>query len=220
MARRVITEREVRRASGEGQSVINVWGAMVTPGARALAAQLGVRLDDTPPDASPAAPTAPPRTTRSSAPVELPLAPYPVALAADVSAVELREAIALRLQELSAFVTEVGGNALLDPSDLGIAVAQEVAAGRAQFGIVVDRTGIGSCMAANKIRGVRAAACRDVTSAAYAREHHDANVLALGGGFIGPQLGVAILDIFLTTPFAGGAYATSVAKIDALEHGG
>ena len=218
MARRVITEREVRRASGEGQAVINVWGAMVTPGARALAAQLGVQFDDTPPDAAPA------RSARTSAPIELPLAPYPVALAADTSAAELREAIALRLQELSAFVTEVGGNGgapeLLDPSDLGLAVAQEVAAGRAQFGIVVDRTGIGSCMAANKIRGVRAAACRDVTSAAYAREHHDANVLALGAGFIGPQLGVAILDIFLTTSFAGGAYATSVAKIDALDHGG
>jgi ribose 5-phosphate isomerase B len=72
-------------------------------------------------------------------------------------------------------------------------------------------------MAANKIRGVRAALCYDVTTAQNAREHNNANVLTLGGGLIGPRLALAIVETFLATSFGGGRHAGRVAKIDALD---
>jgi ribose 5-phosphate isomerase B len=82
---------------------------------------------------------------------------------------------------------------------------------------MVDGAGIGSCMTANKVPGVRAAMCYDVTTAQNAREHNNANVLTLGGGLIGTRLGLAIVDAFLATDFAGGRHAARVAKIDALD---
>jgi ribose 5-phosphate isomerase B len=82
---------------------------------------------------------------------------------------------------------------------------------------MVDGAGIGSCMVANKVPGVRAAMCYDVTTATNAREHNNANVLALGGGLTGPRLALAIVDTFLTTPFGGGRHQRRVDKIDALD---
>jgi ribose 5-phosphate isomerase B len=84
---------------------------------------------------------------------------------------------------------------------------------------MVDGAGIGSCMAANKVRGVRAAMCYDVTTATNAREHNNANVLTLGGGLIGARLALAIVETFLATPFAGGRHAARVEKIDLLDGG-
>jgi ribose 5-phosphate isomerase B len=73
---------------------------------------------------------------------------------------------------------------------------------------------------ANKVAGVRAANCHDITTAVNAREHNDANVLALGGGLVGERLALAIVDAFLATPFAGGRHARRVAKIEALDRRG
>ena len=82
---------------------------------------------------------------------------------------------------------------------------------------LVDGAGIGSCMAANKVPGVRAAMCYDVTTAQNAREHNNANVLTLGGGLIGTRLAIAVVQTFLDTSFGGGRHAPRVAKIDALD---
>ena len=73
---------------------------------------------------------------------------------------------------------------------------------------------------ANKVRGVRAAMCYDVTTAVNAREHNNANVLTLGAGLIGTRLALSILETFLSTPFAGGRHAGRVSKIDALDRPG
>ena len=108
----------------------------------------------------------------------------------------------------------------VDYPDFAVAVAKAVAQGRAAMGVVIDGAGIGSCMAANKVRGVRAAMCYDVTTAANAREHNNANVLTLGAGLIGSRLATAILDTFLATAFAGGRHKTRVDKIDALDRPG
>jgi ribose 5-phosphate isomerase B len=105
----------------------------------------------------------------------------------------------------------------VDYPDYAIAVARAVASGSAHVGIMVDGAGIGSCMAANKVPGVRAAMCYDVTTAQNAREHNNANVLTLGGGLIGPRLALAIVETFLATEFGGGRHAARVAKIDALD---
>jgi ribose 5-phosphate isomerase B len=84
-------------------------------------------------------------------------------------------------------------------------------------GIMIDGAGIGSCMAANKVPGVRAAMCHDVTTANNAREHNNANLLTLGGSLLGTRLALEIVDTFLRTPFAGGRHEARVGKIDALD---
>jgi ribose 5-phosphate isomerase B len=211
---RVITERDVRRAAKEGTREIDVGGAVVTPSARDAAARSGLALKTSKSSKA--------TTSTASAPV---IAPAPaakaraIAIGADHGGIALRDAIGARLRELGHAVTDHGtsGSAAVDYPDYAIAVARAVASGAAQIGIMVDGAGIGSCMTANKVPGVRAAMCYDVTTAQNAREHNNANVLTLGGGLIGTRLGLAIVDAFLATDFAGGRHAARVAKIDALD---
>ncbi len=102
----------------------------------------------------------------------------------------------------------------VDYPDFAYAVAQLVADGRAWRGIIIDGAGIGSCMAANKVPGVRAAMCYDQATAVNSREHNNANVLTLGAGLIGPNLARQIVTAWLNTEFAGGRHARRVDKID------
>jgi len=224
---RVITERDVRRAAKGGTRELDTSGAVVTPSARDVAARAGVTLTGAKPAGS-----MPKRSTSSGAasasqgrekPPASPPAPSAtaraIAVGADHGGVALRDAIAARLRELGHSVTDHGtsGATAVDYPDYAIAVARAVASGAAHVGIMVDGAGIGSCMAANKVPGVRAAMCYDVTTAQNAREHNNANVLTLGGGLIGPRLALAIVETFLTTSFGGGRHASRVAKIDALD---
>ena len=87
--------------------------------------------------------------------------------------------------------------------EFGEAAANAVADGECQRGIVVCTTGIGMSIVANKVRGIRCALCSDTLSAKMTRLHNDANMLALGGGMIGPNLAVDIVDTFLHTEFSG-----------------
>jgi ribose 5-phosphate isomerase B len=102
----------------------------------------------------------------------------------------------------------------VDYPDFAYAVAQLVANGRATFGIIIDGAGIGSCMAANKVPGVRAAMCYDQATAVNSREHNNANVLTLGAGLIGLNLAQQIVKTWLATDFGGGRHARRVNKID------
>jgi ribose 5-phosphate isomerase B len=92
-----------------------------------------------------------------------------------------------------------------------------VASGDCGFGIVIDAAGLGSCMAANKIPGVRAATCHDESTVRNSREHNDANVLVLGSRVVHPGLARRLVRVWLETPFAGGRHARRVEKIDALD---
>ncbi len=174
-------------------------------------------------DAAPAQP--PPRSGKAAnekGAASSPEKPLAVAHGADHGGVSLKSAIADRLRELGLKVLDFG-TVTRDPvdyPDFAVAVAQAVASGRATVGVMIDGAGIGSCMAANKVRGVRAAMCYDVTTATNAREHNNANVLTLGAGLIGTRLALNILETFLSTPFAGGRHATRVSKIDALDRPG
>ena len=165
---------------------------------------------------APSAPSAPSAVARDDAP---PARRLTIAVGADHGGVAMKDAIAARLRELGHDVSDVGtsGSTPVDYPDFAAAVARRVADAKADFGIMVDGAGIGSCMAANKIPGVRAAMCYDVTTAQNAREHNDARVLTLGGGLIGTRLALAIVETFLATPFAGGRHAPRVAKIDDLD---
>lgn len=105
----------------------------------------------------------------------------------------------------------------VDYPDVAAAVAEAVASGKADRGILICGTGIGMCVAANKIRGVRAAVCCNEVAAEFSRRHNDANVLCLSGEFVGVVENEALVRIWLTTPFDGDRHARRVDKISALE---
>jgi ribose 5-phosphate isomerase B len=104
-----------------------------------------------------------------------------------------------------------------DYPDWAERVARGVAAGNADFGLLVCGTGQGMAMSANRVPGVRAAVVSDTFSARATREHNDANVLCLGERVIGAGLAADIVDAFVATSFAGGRHANRVAKINALD---
>ena len=145
--------------------------------------------------------------------------PSTVAIGSDHGGFALKEELKAHVQSLGWTPRDLGthGTDPVDYPDFAAAVAREVAAGRSRFGIVVDGAGIGSCMAANKIPGVRAALCYDLSTARNAREHNDANVLTLGAGLIGPALARQIVKTFLETACTEERHLRRVAKIDALD---
>ncbi|BDF66881.1 ribose 5-phosphate isomerase B [Pseudoflavonifractor phocaeensis] len=104
-----------------------------------------------------------------------------------------------------------------DYPDFGAAAAQAVASGACEKGIVICTTGIGISIAANKVKGIRCALCSEPLSAEMTRRHNDANMLALGGGMIGPNLAERIVEVFLNTAFEGGRHQRRVDKISGLE---
>jgi ribose 5-phosphate isomerase B len=145
--------------------------------------------------------------------------PAEVAIGADHGGFMLKERIAAVLREHGVTVRDLGtdGTESVDYPDFAHEVAKLVAAGACRWGIVVDGAGIGSCMVANKVPGVRAAACWDISSARNSREHNHANVLALGAGLVGESLALQIVDEWLSTPWGGGRHARRVEKISEIE---
>jgi len=107
----------------------------------------------------------------------------------------------------------------VDYPDYAAAVASAVTAGKADFGVLVCGTGIGMAIAANKLPGIRAAACSDAYTARMSREHNDANILALGARITGRDAAIEILETWLAAAFAGGRHARRVDKIVALDRG-
>lgn len=105
-----------------------------------------------------------------------------------------------------------------DYPDIALAVAQKVSDGSVCRGIIIDGAGIGSCMVANKVPGVRAALCYDYATAVNSREHNNANVLTLGAGLIGINLAKQIVQTWLATDFAGGRHTKRVDKITMVEN--
>lgn len=140
-----------------------------------------------------------------------------IALGADHGGYALKEQLK-KLLEKEYPVIDCGTHSTeaVDYPDFAYAVAQLVADGRAWRGIIIDGAGIGSCMAANKVPGARAAMCYDQATAVNSREHNNANVLTLGAGLIGPTLAQQIVTTWLTTEFGGGRHARRVDKIDAI----
>ncbi len=105
----------------------------------------------------------------------------------------------------------------VDYPDFAHAVANLVGTGVCRWGIIIDGAGIGSAMVANKVPGVRAALCYDLSSARNSREHNHANVLTLGAGLVGPNLARQIVDEWLATPWGPDRHAQRVAKITEVE---
>jgi ribose 5-phosphate isomerase B len=142
-----------------------------------------------------------------------------VAIGADHGGFELKEALKKDLTALGFEINDVGTNSkdAVDYPDFAHAVAQTVSSGKAWRGIMIDGAGIGSCIVANKVPGVRAGMAYDYSSAVNSREHNDTNVLTLGAGLIGVNLAKQIVKTWLTTEFAGGRHTPRVDKIKSVE---
>jgi deoxyribose-phosphate aldolase len=142
-----------------------------------------------------------------------------IAIGADHGGYRLKETLKKHLSEAGHDLTDCGtyNEDKVDYPQFASAVAREVATGRTQLGIMVNGAGIGSSMVANKIRGVRAALCYDVSSAINAREHNNANMLTLGAGMIGAGLATQIANAFIQHSCTEERHLRRVAMIDNLD---
>ncbi|HEY1168628.1 MAG TPA: ribose 5-phosphate isomerase B [Candidatus Limnocylindrales bacterium] len=142
-----------------------------------------------------------------------------IAIGADHGGSALKDRIGQMLSETGFAVRDCGthGSEPVDYPDIAHAVARLVADGTCRWGIILDGAGIGSCMVANKVPGIRAALCHDLSSARNSREHNHANVLTLGARFVGEGLAIEIVRAWLGTDWAPGRHAARVEKITAIE---
>jgi len=142
-----------------------------------------------------------------------------IAVGADHGGSALKDRIGTMLIEAGFAVHDCGthGSDPVDYPDIAHAVARLVADGTCRWGVIVDGAGIGSCMVANKVPGVRAALCHDLSSARNSREHNHANVLTLGASFIGEGLAIEIVRAWLGTTWGPGRHAARVQKITDVE---
>lgn len=141
-----------------------------------------------------------------------------IALGADHAGVDLKDMLAAHLVERGTEVVDLGthGHERVDYPDFGAAVGRAVANGDVDLGVCVCGSGIGIAIAANKVRGIRAATVHDQTSARLAREHNDANVICLGQRLIGEEVARDAVDAWLDSEFQGGRHTGRVAKLDEL----
>ena len=142
-----------------------------------------------------------------------------IALGCDHAGFSLKEAVAKHLAAKGVAYQDLGtfSEESVDYPDYGFAVAQAVASGACEKGILICGTGIGIGIAANKVPGIRAALCNDLFSAQASREHNDANVLTMGARIIDEPLALQIVDRWLATEFAGGRHQRRIDKITAIE---
>jgi ribose 5-phosphate isomerase B len=142
-----------------------------------------------------------------------------IIIGSDHGGIHLKEVLKQHLAERGIEVHDAGTytEESCDYPDIALQLCRAVTAGDGDRGVLVCGTGIGMSMAANKVKGIRAALCGDVFSAIMSREHNDANVICLGERVLGPGLAVCILDAWLDTEFAGGRHARRVNKIMAIE---
>ena len=197
--KRVVTAQDIP-AGGELRVPT---GSIITASAREVAAARGVRISEVPEDDLPA--QSPPEKT--------------IAIGADHGGFRLKEALKPLLASLGLTPRDAGvfEEKAADYPDIAHKVATIVASGEATRGVIIDGAGIGSCMAANKVPGIRAALCYDKASARNGREHNDSNVLTLGARLLTQSQAEEVLRTWLETPFAGGRHQARVQKIIDIE---
>jgi ribose 5-phosphate isomerase B len=199
LPRSIITEADVP-ASGE---LLVARGSIITDSARDAARSRGVTI----------------REVSADEAKQRPLPSKIVAIGSDHGGFEMKQRLKPLLAELGLHAEDLGTTDTqpVDYPDIAEKVALMVARGEAARGVIVDGAGIGSCMAANKVPGVRAALCYDKASARNSREHNDSNVLTLGGRLLTESVAEDILRVWLTTPFGGGRHQGRVQKITEIE---
>ena len=197
--KRVITAQDVP-ATGELRIPM---GSIVTSSAREVAAARGVRIAEVPLDQL--STQAPPEKT--------------IAIGSDHGGFRLKEALKPLIESLGLEARDAGvfEEKPADYPDIAHKVAQQVVSGLATRGVIIDGAGIGSCMAANKVPGIRAALCYDKASARNGREHNHSNVLTLGARLLTQTQAEEVLRTWIETPFAGGRHQQRVQKIMDIE---
>jgi len=193
----IITELDLREAH-TGDTLRIDEAARLTPLAQDIAQQRGIQIE---------------RARRGTAKRR-----YKVALGADHGGFEMKEELKRVLAELGHDFQDFGcfSTDAVDYPDYAHTVARAVARGTCDLGIMIDGAGIGSCMAANKVPGVRAAMCYDEATARNSREHNGANVLTLGGKMISSETMKKIVTAWLATDLTEDRHKRRVAKIDAI----
>lgn len=197
--RTVITAAEVP-ASGELRIAP---GTIITPSARDLARDRGVKIVEVPAD----------QIANSPVPDKI------VAIGSDHGGFALKERLKPIFEEFGLRTKDVGVHEEkpADYPDIARQVAEMVTGGQATRGVIIDGAGIGSAIVANKFPGIRAALCYDKASSRNSREHNDSNVLTLGGRLLTATQAEDVLRVWLSTPFAGGRHAGRVQKITEIE---
>lgn len=200
--RRIVTVADLPLGPGGAEFRVP-YDAVLTPLARDEAERRGLVIREVPESEAAVAP----------APGRL------IALAADHGGFAMKEHLKPVIERLGFLVKDFGVHEekTVDYPDIALVAAQAVARGEAAFAIILDGAGIGSCMVANKVPGVRAALCYDKASARNSREHNNANVLTLGGRLISFDLAAEVVAVWLNTAFAGGRHQKRVDKINALD---
>jgi ribose 5-phosphate isomerase B len=215
--RRLVTEDDLAGVSPGGSFTIPA-GGLVSPLAQQAATERNISLVRAEADDRRVAPPTRSDTSHRVPPTTLPTKEV-VAFGADHGGFEFKEMLKEYVGTLGYAVVDCGthGGESVDYPDFAFAAAQLVAQGQAWRAILVDGAGIGSCMAANKVPGVRAAMCYDEATAVNSREHNHSNVLTLGAGLIGAQLGRQIVKTWLGTAAGGGRHERRVKKIMDIE---
>jgi ribose 5-phosphate isomerase B len=142
-----------------------------------------------------------------------------VAIGSDHAGFRLKESLARHLKELGHDVVDLGTDSE-EPTDyppICAAVGRAVRDGRSERGVILGGSGQGEQIAANKVRGVRAALCHDLYTARLSRQHNDANVLAMGARIVAPELAREILEVWLATAFEGGRHDRRIRGIEDIE---
>jgi ribose 5-phosphate isomerase B len=214
--RGLVTERDVRGALAEGKRALEIdAGALVTPLAAEYASASGIeiirRVDTgTPEHADPV-----PSPEAKSIPAE----GRKIAFGSDHGGFPLKQMLLKYAESLGYSVMDLGTSSEepCDYPDFAYAVARAVSSGEAWRGVAIDGAGIGSCMVANKVPGIRAACCHNEFVARNSREHNDSNVLTLGSRVTGSEVCKDILRIWLESWFAGGRHKGRVDKIIDIE---
>ncbi len=142
-----------------------------------------------------------------------------IAIGCDHRGRDLKKAIKGLLAELGHECADMGVHRAksVDYPDVAVKVARQVSKDKADRGILICGTGIGMCISANKVQGIRAANCNDIFSARRSREHNNANVLCIGSDMLGESLALDIVKTYLSTKFAGERHQRRLDKISALE---
>lgn len=202
----LITEADARRLE-RGETVELLPGGHITPLARDTLRDLRVSVVAVGGDATDTDGLAPPSEIRV------------LALGTDHSGLALKRSLAAWLRGRGLTVIDVGTDTSdpVDYPDIAAAVARLVTQGEAHAGIVIDGAGLGSAIAANKVKGVRAAMATTPTLARYARQHNGANVLALGASLLSETEALAIVQTFLETPMTEPRYIRRLAKVRMLD---
>ena len=196
--RKVITQAEIPQ---NGELTVPQ-GALVTPSARDLAKERGVKIVEVAADQ-----LAPPAADKL------------VALGSDHGGFAMKEKLKPIFEDCGFHAHDVGTHdeKPVDYPDIAGQVAEMVARGEAHRGVIIDGAGIGSAIVANKFPGIRAALCYDKASARNSREHNDSNILTLGGRLLTSSQAEDVLRTWLATPFGGGRHAGRVEKIREIE---